>query len=109
VLVGVRDLDEAEIGFIDRNSVPCVKVGSALPEVLGRVAARRPAYVHIDCDALEPGLVLTDPRAAAATPAASEFVGISGSSSGRVTNVAVPVTGAPRAGPAELVSQQIRW
>jgi arginase len=60
VLVGVRDVDADEEQLIADSPVQWVKVGPNQSEELRRAVADRPAYVHIDCDVLEPGAVLTD-------------------------------------------------
>ena len=60
VLVGVRDVDADEEQLIADSPVQWVKVGPNQSEELRRAVADRPVYVHIDCDVLEPGAVLTD-------------------------------------------------
>ena len=60
VLAGVRDVDEEEVRLIQDSSVAWVKVGRDLAAELRRVVDGRPVYIHIDCDVMEPGIVLTD-------------------------------------------------
>ncbi len=87
VLVGTRDLDEAEQQSVDDGTIALVPPGPDLPERLKDTVAGRPVYVHLDCDVLEPGTVptdyripgglsLEDLRAAAETLAESELVGL---------------------------------
>lgn len=60
VLVGVRDVDDEEQRLIDRSDVAWVRIGPSLSQDLRRVVDGRPVYLHIDCDVMEPGIVLTD-------------------------------------------------
>lgn len=62
ILVGTRDLDPAERELVDSGSVTLVPVGSTMADELRRMVDDRPAYVHIDCDVLDPGTVPTDYR-----------------------------------------------
>lgn len=62
VLVGARDLDEAEQQLVDAGVMPLVGVGGSMADELRRVVAGRPVYVHIDCDVLDAGTVPTDYR-----------------------------------------------
>lgn len=63
LLLGVRDLDDAEAQFIDASGMPRVQadeVGERLAERVAAAAAdgvERPAlYVHVDLDVLDPGV-----------------------------------------------------
>jgi arginase len=87
VLVGVRDVDVEEHRLIDGSEVTWVRIGPNMPEELRSAVDGRPAYIHIDCDVMEPGIVLTDYsvpggltlpqlRDAADVLAESEIVGI---------------------------------
>lgn len=60
VLVGARDIDAEEQRFIDGNAVALVGIGPDLPSQLRSAVAGRPVYIHIDCDVMQPGIVLTD-------------------------------------------------
>lgn len=60
ILVGARDIDEAEQVLLNDGNIDVVAVGAGMVEVLRQVVTGRPVYVHIDCDVLEPGLVPTD-------------------------------------------------
>jgi arginase family enzyme len=60
VLVGARDVDAAEQGLIDAETVALVKVGPSMADELRQVVGGRPVYVHIDCDVLDAGTVPTD-------------------------------------------------
>jgi len=60
VLVGVRDVDDEEQRLIDGSDVAWVRIGPGLAQDLNRVVDGRPVYIHIDCDVMEPGIVLTD-------------------------------------------------
>lgn len=60
VLAGVRDVDDEEEHLIHRNHVAWVRVGPEMPDELRHVVDGRPVYIHIDCDVMEPGIVLTD-------------------------------------------------
>lgn len=62
ILVGQRDLDPAEQALIDDGQVTMIPPGPTLAADLRTALAGRPAYVHLDCDVLEPGLVPTDYR-----------------------------------------------
>lgn len=57
ILVGSRDLDPFEQDMIDRHSIPLIKRGNDLAEALRQAIAGRPAYVHLDCDVLDLGIV----------------------------------------------------
>lgn len=60
VLVGQRDLDPYEQELIDWHGIPHVKPQGDLAGELRAAIAGRPAYVHLDCDVLNPGIVPTD-------------------------------------------------
>lgn len=62
ILVGARDLDPAEQALIDAAMLRLVPVGKDGPALLRTALGGRPAYVHFDCDVLEPGIVPTDYR-----------------------------------------------
>ncbi len=87
ILVGARDVDVEEQRLIESSQVAWVKIGPNMPEELRSAIDGRPAYLHIDCDVMEPGIVLTDYsvpggltlsqlRYAADVLAESEIVGI---------------------------------
>jgi len=87
VVVGARDLDPAERALVDSGEVALVPPGPDLPERLRAALRGRPAYLHLDCDVLEPGqvpheyavpggLTLAELRAAAAEVARGEVVGL---------------------------------
>jgi arginase len=87
VLVGARDLDPPEIDLINAGILQLVAPGADLARRLAEAVGRRPVYVHVDCDVLDPGLVPTeysvegglsfaDLRAACETLARSEVVGL---------------------------------
>ncbi len=60
VLVGSRDLDAAEEALIRESGMRVVAPGPQLPERLRAALEGRAAYVHVDCDVLEPGIVPSD-------------------------------------------------
>lgn len=60
VLVGARDLDPCEKELIAGGTIRLVEAGPGLAERLREALAGRPAYVHLDCDVLDPGLVPTE-------------------------------------------------
>lgn len=60
VLVGARDLDPCEKDLIESGAIRLVEAGPGLVERLREALAGRSAYVHLDCDVLNPGLVPTD-------------------------------------------------
>ncbi|MGA7713636.1 MAG: arginase family protein [Rhizomicrobium sp.] len=60
VLVGARDLDPAERAMIDQGKILLVRPTDDLPTRLDAALAGRPAYVHLDCDVLNPGIVATE-------------------------------------------------
>jgi arginase len=62
VLVGCRDLDPFECELIDKESIKTVALGPDLPARLRTALAGRSAYVHFDCDVLDPGIVATEYR-----------------------------------------------
>lgn len=60
VLVGSRDIDPPEARLIASAGITLVGPGSNLAMRLASALQGRPAYVHFDCDVLEPGLVPTE-------------------------------------------------
>jgi arginase family enzyme len=60
VLVGSRDIDPDEQQLIDSGKLRLVEIGTDLPQRLHAAVAGRAAYVHVDCDVLEPGIVPTE-------------------------------------------------
>ena len=60
ILVGTREIDVPEQAVLDRRHVTVVPVQEGVADALARAVGGRPAYVHLDCDVLEPGLVPTD-------------------------------------------------
>ncbi len=60
ILVGARDIDPSEQRLIDDGTIALVAVGPRMADDLAAAVARRPVYVHIDCDVLNPGIVPTD-------------------------------------------------
>jgi len=62
VLVGCRDLDPFECELIGREAIKTVELGPDLPVRLRAALAGRSAYVHLDCDVLDPGIVATEYR-----------------------------------------------
>lgn len=55
VLVGARELDPHEQKLVDEGRLNHVGIGAELPARLRAAIARRPVYVHVDCDTVEPG------------------------------------------------------
>ena len=87
VLAGTRDIDPGEQALIDAGRVAHVAPGADFAARLAVAVAKRPVYVHIDCDVLEPdlvpseyrvpgGLSLADLRAASVALAALDVVGL---------------------------------
>jgi arginase family enzyme len=62
ILVGARDLDPPEQALVESGSIRLVAPGQDSPQELRAALAGRPAYVHLDCDVLSPGIVPTDYR-----------------------------------------------
>jgi arginase len=60
VLAGARDLDGAERCLVEAGAPTLVAPGRDFCARLSRAVAGRPAYVHLDCDVLDPGLVPTE-------------------------------------------------
>lgn len=60
VLVGARDLDDAEYEHVHSGRVALVPPGPSIGKRLAEAVRGRPVYVHLDCDVLEPGIVKTD-------------------------------------------------
>ncbi|WP_207539458.1 arginase family protein [Sabulicella rubraurantiaca] len=57
VLAGVRDIDPPERAVIEQYGIRHVPPGPNFPARLREALAGRPAYLHVDCDVLEPGQV----------------------------------------------------
>lgn len=57
ILVGGRDLDPFERNLVSEGRLRLIEPGPNLPDRLEESLAGRSAYVHLDCDVLEPGLV----------------------------------------------------
>jgi arginase len=64
ILVGARDLDPAEQALVAAGGVRLVPSEGDYLSQLRIALAGRPAYIHLDCDVLEPGIVPTDYRVA---------------------------------------------
>lgn len=62
ILVGARDLDPAEQALVETGRLRLIAPGKDCPALLRTALAGRAAYVHLDCDVLEPGIVPTDYR-----------------------------------------------
>jgi arginase/N-omega-hydroxy-L-arginine amidinohydrolase len=60
VLVGARDIDEAEAALLERAGVRIIPPGEATPEAVLRAVGDAPVWVHVDWDVLEPGFVPAD-------------------------------------------------
>jgi arginase family enzyme len=60
VLVGARDLDPCERDLIENGTIRLVEAGPGVADRLREALAGRRAYVHLDCDVLDPGLVPTE-------------------------------------------------
>lgn len=60
VLVGARDLDAPEQQLVDEGTIALVPVSDTMAQQLQALIERRPVYVHLDCDVLEPDTVPTD-------------------------------------------------
>jgi arginase family enzyme len=79
VLVGARDLEPHEQKLVDDGRLNHVSVGPEMPARLRAEIARRPVYVHIDCDVSNtapPGLPLETLKAIAEVIAEHEVIGI---------------------------------
>ncbi|HEY2780277.1 MAG TPA: arginase family protein [Steroidobacteraceae bacterium] len=87
ILVGARDLDPSERGLIAAGVIRCIAPGPDLAAQLSAAIGDGPVYIHLDCDALEPGLVpvevpvpgglsLADLRGAAEILARNDVVGL---------------------------------
>lgn len=57
VVVGARDIDEAEQGLLQDAGVRIIPPNLATPETILSAIAGSPVWVHLDWDALEPGFV----------------------------------------------------
>jgi arginase family enzyme len=62
LLVGARDLDPAEQMLVATGMLKRIPPGSGSLARLRSAIAKRPLYIHLDCDVLEPGIVPTDYR-----------------------------------------------
>lgn len=62
ILVGQRDLDLPEQALVDAGKVRLIPPHAKLADELREALAGRPAYVHLDCDVLDAGIVPTDYR-----------------------------------------------
>lgn len=62
ILVGARDLDPAERALVEAGMVRLIPPKGDSLSRLRTALGGRPAYVHLDCDVLEPGIVPTDYR-----------------------------------------------
>ncbi|WP_326491398.1 arginase family protein, partial [Rhodovulum sulfidophilum] len=59
ILAGSRDLDPAERDLTRRHAIPVIPPGADMAAALRSVIAGPPVYVHLDCNALRPGIVPT--------------------------------------------------
>jgi arginase len=64
ILVGSRDLDPPELTRIASGELKLVPVGHRLGERLNEAIAGRRAYIHLDCDVLNSGLLATEYQSA---------------------------------------------
>jgi arginase family enzyme len=79
VLVGARELEPHEQKLVDDGRLNHVSIGPELPARLRAAIARRPVYVHIDCDVTDPtpeGLSLDTLRVIAEVVAEHEVIGV---------------------------------
>jgi arginase len=87
ILVGARDLDPDELALIESGRLRRLSSGPDLAAQLRAALDGRPAYVHLDCDVMEPGIVpteyevsggltLADLRAVAEVIAENEVIGL---------------------------------
>lgn len=60
VLVGARDLDQAERNVIANSPIRNIPTGPRMQEELAATIAGREVFVHFSADVLQPGIVLTD-------------------------------------------------
>ncbi|MFE4950838.1 arginase family protein [Leifsonia sp. NPDC056665] len=60
VLVGARDLDQAERNVIANSPIRNIPTGPRMQEELAETIAGREVFVHFSADVLQPGIVLTD-------------------------------------------------
>jgi arginase family enzyme len=60
VLVGARDIDPAERALVESSGMRHVPAGPGLASRLREAIGSAPAYIHLDCDVLEPGIVPTE-------------------------------------------------
>ncbi len=57
VLLGARDIDDAEQDLVDEHGVRVLPPAQSTPERLREIVGDRKVWVHIDWDVLEPGFV----------------------------------------------------
>lgn len=60
ILLGQHELDPFEVELMQRQNICHIRPGPALAQQLRAAVAGRPVYFHLDCDALDPGIVPTD-------------------------------------------------
>lgn len=60
VLLGARDLDQAERNVIANTPIRNIGAGPRMQEELAATIAGRDVFVHFSADVLQPGIVLTD-------------------------------------------------
>jgi|GEM_PF-799214 len=60
VLLGARDLDQAERNIIANSPIRNIPAGPRMQEELAATIAGRDVFVHFSADVLQPGIVLTD-------------------------------------------------
>ncbi len=60
VMVGVRDIDEAEAELINKHNICIIPPDEATPEVVKLAVGDRPVWLHIDWDVMEPGYIPAD-------------------------------------------------
>lgn len=60
VLVGARDIDQPELELLTQAGVTVLSAEQGTPELLQQVIGKKPVWVHLDLDVLEPGTVGLD-------------------------------------------------
>ena len=60
ILLGTRDIDKSEKTLITDKNISVLPPQTNIAAALEKEIAGRPAYVHIDCDVLDDGLVPTE-------------------------------------------------
>lgn len=60
ILVGQRDIDPFEVRLMRDKAISHITPGPAIGRRLREAIGRRPVYLHLDCDVLNPGIVPTD-------------------------------------------------